>query len=129
MTFLKKILLLDYETRATALVRGALERTGRYLIREEHDRRLAVSAARWFQPDLIVFELAQPQAVVAAQPFRSDPGLRETPMVFVSGDVSNENRVVSGGWLSGYSFLANPVAVEELMRYIAELLELPGTAR
>ena len=52
MTFLKKILLVDYEPRVTALVRTALESTGQYVIKEETDSRRAVNAARWFQPDL-----------------------------------------------------------------------------
>lgn len=128
MTFLKKILLVDYEARATALVRAALEKTGKYQIKEEHDSRQAMNAARWFQPDLILFDIAmtKPQAAVVARELQADPSFRETPVVFVSVNTSAEGGVVSGGILSGYSFMANPVRVEELVRYVAELVDLPA---
>ena len=45
MTFLKKILLVDHEPKATALVRRALESTGRFLVKVEADVRLAQHAA------------------------------------------------------------------------------------
>ena len=43
MTFLKKILLVDHEPKVTALVRRALESTGRFLVKVEADVRLAVA--------------------------------------------------------------------------------------
>ena len=54
---LKKILLLDHKTQVTYTVRRALERAGKYSIREEHDAAFAVHAARWFRPDLIMVDL------------------------------------------------------------------------
>ncbi len=56
MTFLKKILLVDCEPRVTAVVRKALEATGKYMIKEERDSRHTLNAARWFQPDLILLD-------------------------------------------------------------------------
>jgi hypothetical protein len=46
MKFLKKILLIDHEPGATCLIRRALKRAGKYLIRQEHDDKLALNAAR-----------------------------------------------------------------------------------
>jgi CheY-like chemotaxis protein len=128
MTFLKKILLVDYEARAIALVRAALEKTGKYQIKEEHDSRRAINAARWFQPDLILFDIAmtKPRAGQVVRDLQQDPSFRETPVVFLSVNTSAEGGVVSGGILSGYSFMANPVRIDELVRYVAELLDLPA---
>ncbi len=128
MTFLKKILLVDYDTRAGDAVCAALERTGKYRVKEEHDSRLALKSARWFRPDLILFDLAmsKPQAKRVASELQQDPEFRETPVVFVSVNSTGETGVASGGILSGYSFTANPVRIDELVRYIAELLELPA---
>ena len=56
MTFLKKILLVDHEPRVTALVRRALESTGRFLVKVEDDVRLAQHAAPWFRPDLVLLD-------------------------------------------------------------------------
>lgn len=128
MTFLKKILLVDYEPRVTALVKRALEETGKYLIKEENDSRLAVNAARWFQPDLILFDV-HPSTIESnsvARQLRADPALQGTPVVFLSVNTANEGGVVSAGILGGYSFFANPIRVEEFVRYVAELFKVPA---
>jgi CheY-like chemotaxis protein len=131
MTFLKKILLVDYEPRVTALVKKALEETGKYLIKEEHDSRLAVNAAKWFQPDLILFDVNQtsPHGDLAARELQADPAFRGTPVVFLSVNTASEGSVVSAGILSGYSFMANPIRVEDFVRYVAELFHPTPPAR
>ena len=125
MTFLKKILLIDNKPGVTGLVRSALERTGKYLIKEEHDCRMAVNAARWFQPDLILFDVLQSQteATSVAQQLQHDASSKDTPVVFLSPNTAADGRVVSGGILSGYTFLAAPVPVEEFVGYVGELLK------
>jgi len=124
MTFLKKILLVDYEPRVTAVVRKALEETGKYLIKAENDSRLAFNAARWFQPDLILFDIniTTLNGSSVARQLQADPEFRDTPVVFLSVNSSFEGGMVSGGILSGYSFVANPVRIEEFVRYVAELI-------
>ena len=59
MKFLKKILLVDHEPQVTALVRRALESTGKYLVKVEQDSRLAMHAAPWFLPDLVLLDAAR----------------------------------------------------------------------
>ena len=127
MTFLKNILLVDYEPRVTAVVRQALEETGKYLIKAEHDSRLAVNAARWFQPDLILFDvnLTNLNGNSMARQLQADPEFRDTPVVFLSVNTSFEGEIISGGILSGYSFVANPVRIEEFVRYVSELFSVP----
>lgn len=128
MTFLKKILLVDYEPRVAAAVRKALEETGKYLIKEEPNSRHAINAARWYQPDLVLFDIsmAKPHAAAIARELQEDPSFRATPIVFLSVNTSADGAVASGGILSGYSFTANPVRTEELVRYVAELLNMPA---
>jgi len=128
MTFMKKILLVDYEPRVTALVRRALESTGKYVIKEEHDSRQALNAARWFQPDLILFDviMSRPDGGAMAQQLQADESFKDTPVVFLSVNTTSEGGVISEGILSGYSFFANPVRIEEFVRYVAELLNPPA---
>jgi len=130
MTFLKKILLVDDEPRVTAMLRDALESTGRYVIREERNSRQAIHAARWFQPDLILFDvvMSQPQAPAVARELQADSSLKDTPIVFVSPDPSGKDAVVSGGILGGYSFLTGPVPLEQISRYVSELLSPSASA-
>ena len=119
----KKILLIDHERGVTQLVRRALERAGKYLIREEHDERLALHAARCFQPDLILVDTKLPSAdrQNLRREIQSDRALKDTPILCLNS-VKSESQMISGGILSGYSFFAAPVRVEEVLRGVDELL-------
>ncbi len=123
MTFSKKILLVDYDPGVAALVRRAFEATGAYQVKEEHQTRLTFQA-RWFQPDLILSDHAPAGSVAHAltQKMQDDPALRDTPVMFVRVDDAANGGVVSGGILSGYSFRANPVCLDELVGCVTEFL-------
>jgi DNA-binding response OmpR family regulator len=121
--FPKRILVIDREPGVTRLVRRALEEAGRYLIREEHDDRLALHAARWFQPDLILLDVAAANldGRTIEREIQKDTSLRDTPVLSLAS-LRPENQMVSGGILSGYSFFAAPVRIEEILRGVDELL-------
>jgi DNA-binding response OmpR family regulator len=119
--FPKKILLIDREPGVTRLVRRALDKAGKYLIREEHDDRLALHAARWFQPDLILLGAAGTDRQNLDRQIQADASLRETPVLSLNG-LKPESQMVSGGILSGYSFFAAPVRIDEILSGIDELL-------
>jgi DNA-binding response OmpR family regulator len=122
MTFPKKILLIDREPGVTRLVRRALEKTGKYWIKEEHDSQFALHSARWFQPDLILLDtMAAPDRELLAREIRTDASLRQTPLVSL-GSLKQESQMVSGGILSGYSFFGAPIRVEEVLRGVEQLL-------
>ncbi len=120
---LKKILLIDREPRVTQIVRQALEGARRYSIREEHDTAFALRAAHWFQPDLIMADLqtASSEGEVLALQLQNDFALRDTPLLCLSDFVS-ERGFLSAGILSGYSFLATPVPLEQLLRAVEQML-------
>jgi DNA-binding response OmpR family regulator len=121
--FPKKILLIDHEPGVTRLIKRALEKAGKYLIREEHDERLALHAAKWFQPDLILLDVAATNADgnKLERQIQTDAALRDTPVLSLT-NLKPENQMVSGGILSGYSFFAAPVRIEEVLRGVEELL-------
>jgi len=121
MTFLKKILLVDHEPRITALVRQALENTGHFLIKVEADVRLAQHAAPWFRPDLVLLDAAQScEGEEVNRQLQSEPTLKDTPFLFLSGNP--EKKVLTGGFLSGYSFLATAVTLDDLVRFVDEMV-------
>jgi DNA-binding response OmpR family regulator len=124
MRFIKKILLVDHEPRVTALVRRALESTGRYLVKVEQDSRLALHAAPWFLPDLILLDAAKAESEGddVNRQLQSDPALKNTPFLFLSGKAGSEKKVMTGGFLSGYSFLATVVSLDDLIRCVDEIL-------
>jgi len=124
MKFLKKILLVDREPKVAALVRHALESTGKYLIRVELDNRLALHAAPWFLPDLILLDgaKAESEGEDVNRQLQSDPALKNTPFLFLSGNAAPEKKVMTGGFLNGYSFLATAVSLDDLIRCVDEIL-------
>jgi PleD family two-component response regulator len=119
--FPKKILLIDRQPGVARLVRRALDRAGKYLIREEHDDRLALHAARWFQPDLILLDTAGADRRNLEKQIQTDAVLRETPVLSLNS-LKPESQMVSGGIFSGYSFFAEPIRIEEVLRGVDELL-------
>jgi len=123
MTFLKKILLVDHEPRVTALVRRALESTGRFLVKVEADVRLAQHAAPWFRPDLVLLDAPKTsESEDMTHQLQGEPALKDTPFVYLSGDPIAEKKVMTGGFLSGYSFLATAVTLDDLVRFVEEML-------
>jgi DNA-binding NtrC family response regulator len=119
----KKILLIDHDMRVTRIVRRALEASGRYSIREEHDAAFAIHAARWFHPDLVMINLttsATDMKIIANQ-LQKEGGLSDIPLVCVSNFVL-ERQFLSAGILRGYSFLAAPVKIDQLLRAVDQLL-------
>jgi two-component system alkaline phosphatase synthesis response regulator PhoP len=123
MNFPKKILLIDREPGVTRLVRRALEKTGKYWIKEEHDSKFALHSARWFQPDLILLDTvtASSDRENLSRELQTDAALRETPMVCLSS-LKKESETLSGGILSGYSFFAAPVRIDEVLVGVEQLL-------
>lgn len=130
MKFLKKILLVDHQPKVTALVRQALESTGKYLVKVEQDSRLALHAAPWFLPDLVLLdaEKAEAESEDVNRQLKSEPTLKDTPFLFLSGNATAGKKVVTGGFISGYSFLATAVTLNDLIRCVDEML-CPAPAR
>ena len=123
MTFLKKILLVDHEPRVTALVRRALEGTGRFQVKVEADLRLAQHAAPWFRPDLVLLDAAKTsESQEMTRQLQGEPTLKDTPFLYLSGNSAAEKKVMTGGFLSGYSFLATAVTLEDLVRFVEDML-------
>ena len=123
MKFLKKILLVDHEPAVTALIRRALESTGHYLVKVEPDLRLAQHAAPWFRPDLVLLDAAKTsESEEMTRQLQGEPALKDTPFLYLSGNPTTEKKVMTGGFLSGYSFLATANTLEDLVRFVEEMV-------
>jgi CheY-like chemotaxis protein len=129
MKFLKKILLVDHEPNVTALVRRALESTGNYLVKVQQDSQLALHAAPWFSPDLIMLDAArESEGDAVNRQLKADPSLKDTPFLFLSANAALGKKVVTGGFISGYSFLATAVSLDDLIRCVDEMLSPAAAA-
>ena len=116
----KRILIVDDDVATTHLLKFGLEKTGFYEVREENTGTNALNVARAIRPDFIILDVCMPQAAggdIAAQ-IAVDPLLRNTPIVFLTSMVSEaetgDKPLVSGG----YHFLAKPINIRRLVRYI-----------
>ncbi|HJT82816.1 MAG TPA: hypothetical protein VJ719_16585 [Chthoniobacterales bacterium] len=119
----KKILLVDKEPGVTRLIKRALEKTGKYWVKEEHDSKFALNSAKAFQPDLILLDTVNDGSdrEQLAKTIQTDTTLHDTPMLSLSS-LKPESQMISGGILSGYSFFAAPVRVEEVLKGVEEVL-------
>jgi len=119
----KKILLVDKEAGVTRLIKRALEKTGKYWVKEEHDSKFALNSAKAFQPDLILLDTVSDGSdrEQLAKTIQTDVTLHDTPMLSLSS-LKPESQMISGGILSGYSFFAAPVRVEEVLKGVEEVL-------
>ncbi len=116
----KRILIVDDEESVTRSVKMNLEKTGRYTVRAETQADKAVAVARDFRPDLILLDVMMPDVDggdVAAE-LRSDPFLRNIPLIFLTALVSKAetggHEMVSGSM----HYLAKPVDLGELVKCI-----------
>ena len=131
-TYPKRILLIDHEPHLTAVVGSALHATGQYLIRQENHGRRALHSALHFQPDLILLD-ALPEHLELdeiAQQIHADLSLRDVPVVYLTSLAPN-GLIGSVGFFGGYTFVANPFLLSDMVNCIAEMLkdERPGGAR
>jgi CheY-like chemotaxis protein len=124
MTFPKRILLIDRAPHLTAVVGPALQATGRYLIRQENHGRRALHAALHFQPDLILLDGVPERLELAeiARRIHADKSLQDVPVVCLTSLPGN-GQIGSVGFLGGYSFVADPFYVADMVRCIAEILK------
>ncbi len=121
---MKRILVVDDEPSITLNLKLTLESGGGYEVLGENNPVNALAAAQTFQPDLILLDVMMPDmdgGDVAAR-LQADPVLRDTPVIFLSGIVSNEetggHEMISGG----ETFLAKPVDIEVLLKCIEQTL-------
>ena len=119
---MKRILVIDDEPSVTRNLKLNLESSGGYDVFTENHAANALGAARIFRPDLILLDVMMPDmdgGDVAAR-LRADPLLRDTPVIFLTALVSNEetdgHEIVSGAEM----FLAKPVDMSELKKTVED---------
>lgn len=123
-----RILLVDDEPSFTRMLKLNLERRG-FKVMVENNGAYAVTIARDFLPNLIFLDVIMPDVdggEVAAK-IKSEPTLKDVPIVFLTAGVSKETTRVKGDVIGGQTYLAKPVTVDEVVRCIEKkLAKSPG---
>ena len=117
-----RILIVDDEAGFTRLLKINLERTSRYIVRDENDSAKAVDVALEFMPDLIFLDVVMPKTNGASlgRQIRGHPRLQETRIVYLTGSIrKNEEGPME---IAGVAALAKPIGLKELMEAIEENL-------
>jgi DNA-binding response OmpR family regulator len=119
-----RILLIDDEPGFTRMLKINLERHG-FEVMVENNGANAHPVARAFLPDFIFLDVIMPDVDggEAASTIRSDPSLKDVPIVFLTAGVSKERTRVKGDVIGGETYLAKPATVEEVVRCIEKSLQ------
>ncbi len=115
-----KILIVDDHKDFTRVTSRTLTD---YDFCEENDSSRAVGAARTYRPDLILLDVNMPNldgGDIAAQ-IRADPDLKDIPIVFLTGMVTEEE-ATKRQLLGGFPFISKPVSRERLLQEIEKHL-------
>jgi len=118
----RRILVVDDEPSVTRNLKLTLESSGGYEVLGENNATNTLSTARVFRPDLILLDVIMPGldgGDVAAR-LRADPLLRDTPIVFLTALVSNEETDGHEMLRGAETFLAKPVDIGELKQTLEE---------
>lgn len=116
----RRILLIDDEKSFTTLLKLNLEETGDFEVRVENWAEDALVAAKEFKPHLVLLDIIMPRLSggdVAAQ-IKSEPSLRETPIVFLTAAVRKHQVDENDGIICDFPCLAKPVSVEAVIEMI-----------
>ncbi|HEY2713387.1 MAG TPA: response regulator [Chthoniobacterales bacterium] len=126
----KRILLIDHEPHLTAIVSSALQASGCYLIRQQSYGAEALAVALDFQPDLILLD-AEPEHLEldrVARQIHAETALQNVPVLCLTNLTAN-GQIGSVGFLGGYTFLANPFRLDDMVSCIAEILKRRRVSR
>ena len=126
----KRILIIDDEVTLTRLLALNLQQSGDYEVRTENRGRQGLAAARAFRPDVILLDVIMPDISggdVAAQ-LQADPRLCDTPVIFLTAVVSQQEVQDRGGLIGGRPYLAKPASVEDIIACIEQHLPRDGAS-
>ena len=114
-----RILHVDDESALTTLFRIVLEKSGRYVVREETSGEKAVATAHEFQPDLILLDkgLGNISGEDVAAQLQRDPDLRMVPIAFTTGRVTRDEAAEAI-----VPTLPKPVSPSELLGFVDDLM-------
>ena len=118
----KRIRVVDDEPSVTRNLKLTLESGGGYEVLGENNATNTLSTARAFRPDLVLLNVMMPgldKGDVAAR-LRADPLLRDTPIIFLTALVSNEETDGHEMSSGAETFLAKPVDIGELRQTLED---------
>jgi CheY-like chemotaxis protein len=120
----KKILMIDDDVDFTDLVKTTIEETGRYQVQVENRSSLGHHAAKTFKPDLILLDVSMPDmdGSEVAEQIRDDKDIKNTPVVFLTSIVNEEEVDSSSGMIGGWRFISKTQSVRKILDSIEQII-------
>ncbi len=119
-----RVLVIDDDHDALALLKTRLEHTGRFRVTTADSGEAGVDLARDLEPDLIVCDIYMPGmggADVAAA-LAADDTLRDVPLLFLSALVKPDDVRTHGGRIGGWPMASKEESIHSIVRRIDGLL-------
>lgn len=119
---MRNILIIDDEENFGKLVKKNIEKTGEFTVRVATNGLNGIKFAREIKPDLILLDIAMPDLdggdVLTL--IRRDPSIADTPIIFLTALVKQEEMEEQPSFTKGYTLLAKTVSVDDLLSCIRE---------
>lgn len=124
-----KILVVDDEPNIRLALQAAFEQAG-YQVRCEADGRAGVAACLAWRPDLVLMDVLMPGELDghgASIEIKYDEQLKDTPLLFLSADNSEESRSAGLGH-GAEAYVTKPFKLEDLLSRVRDILQPLGAA-
>jgi two-component system, OmpR family, alkaline phosphatase synthesis response regulator PhoP len=118
----KKIVIIDDEENFCKLVKKNIEQTGEFEVHVATNGDYGITLVRELKPELILLDVLMPGmdgADVISQ-IRDDDNIKDTPVVFLTAIVREQESNSQISFTMGYSLLAKTATVGELIACIKE---------
>lgn len=119
-----RVLLIDDDHDALALLKVRLESTGRFTVTTADSGARGIDVARDIEPDVIICDIYMPGiggADVAAA-LSDDDALRDVPLLFLSALVKPDEVRAHGGRIGGWPMASKEEPIHSIVRRIDGLL-------
>jgi len=116
----KRVLIIDDEESFCKLVKKNIEQTGEFEVHIATNGEDGIRLAREIKPDLILLDIVMPgmDGADIISLIRNDESIKDTPIVFLTAIVKEEEVSSQASFIRGYSLLAKTVTVGELIACI-----------
>jgi len=124
MATVKTLLIVDDDEDLLNFLKRKLGKSGRYRIVTTSKGSEALSLARQEAPDLVVLDIDMPDmdGGDVAKALAADKDTRQTPVLFLSSIVTEEEVQASGGIIGGYNMASKKGTIVELVDRIKSLV-------
>lgn len=119
-----RVLVIDDDHDALALIKTRLENTGRFKVSTADSGETGIDLARDLEPDLIICDIYMPGmggADVAAA-LADDDELRDVPLLFLSALVKPDDVRAHNGRIGGWPMASKEETIHSIVRRIDGLL-------